>query len=72
MIIFPAIDLFEGKAVRLYKGDYNKMTIYSDNPPEIAEDFKTQGATHIHIVDLGNLFNGNCGKGRWKIYFIRD
>lgn len=58
MIIFPAIDLFEGKAVRLYKGDYNKMTIYSDNPPEIAEDFKTQGATHIHIVDLEGAKNG--------------
>lgn len=58
MIIFPAIDLFEGKAVRLYKGDYNKMTIYSDNPPEIAEDFKTQGATHIHIVDLEGAKRG--------------
>lgn len=58
MIIFPAIDLFEGKAVRLYKGDYNKMTIYSDNPPEIAEDFKTQGATHIHIVDLEGAKDG--------------
>lgn len=58
MIIFPAIDLFEGKAVRLYKGDYNKMTVYSDNPPEIAEDFKTQGATHIHIVDLEGAKNG--------------
>lgn len=58
MIIFPAIDLFEGKAVRLYKGDYNKMTVYSDNPPEIAEDFKTQGATHIHIVDLEGAKDG--------------
>lgn len=58
MIIFPAIDLFEGKAVRLYKGDYNKMTVYSDNPPEIAEDFKTQGATHIHIVDLEGAKGG--------------
>lgn len=58
MIIFPAIDLFEGKAVRLYKGDYNKMTVYSDNPLEIAEDFKTQGATHIHIVDLEGAKGG--------------
>lgn len=58
MIIFPAIDLFEGKAVRLYKGDYNKMTVYSDNPPEIAEDFKAQGATHIHIVDLEGAKGG--------------
>lgn len=58
MIIFPAIDLFEGKAVRLYKGDYNKMTVYSDDPPEIAEIFKAQGATHIHIVDLEGAKNG--------------
>lgn len=58
MIIFPAIDLFEGKAVRLYKGDYNKMTVYSENPPEIAEDFKTQGAAHIHIVDLEGAKDG--------------
>lgn len=58
MIIFPAIDLFEGKAVRLYKGDYNKMTVYSDYPPEIAEVFRAQGATHIHIVDLEGAKNG--------------
>ncbi len=58
MIIFPAIDLFEGKVVRLYRGDYNKMTVYSDNPPEIAEDFKKCGASHIHIVDLEGAKNG--------------
>lgn len=52
MIIFPAIDLYEKKAVRLLKGDYNKMTIYSDNPVEVAVDFKNSGATHIHMVDL--------------------
>lgn len=58
MLIYPAIDLFECKAVRLYRGDYNKMTVYSDNPPEIAEDFKKCGATHIHIVDLEGAKNG--------------
>lgn len=58
MIIFPAIDLFEGKAVRLFKGDYNNMTVYSDNPLEIALDFKKQGATHIHLVDLEGAKNG--------------
>ncbi len=52
MIIFPAIDLYDKKAVRLFKGDYNEMTIYSDNPPEIGRDFAACGATHIHIVDL--------------------
>ena len=58
MIIFPAIDLYDGKAVRLLKGDYNKMTVYSDNPPEIALDFKANGATHIHLVDLEGAKDG--------------
>lgn len=52
MILFPAIDLYEGKAVRLFKGDYAQMTVYSERPWEIALDFKEKGATHIHIVDL--------------------
>lgn len=52
MLIYPAIDLYQGKAVRLYKGDYAQMTVYSDDPPSIAEDFARQGATHMHIVDL--------------------
>lgn len=52
MIIYPAIDLYEGKAVRLFKGDYAQMTVYSDDPPRIARAFKAAGATHIHLVDL--------------------
>ena len=58
MILFPAIDLYEGKAVRLYKGDYQNMTVYSENPIEIARDFKAQGATHIHMVDLEGARDG--------------
>ena len=58
MQIFPAIDLFGGKAVRLYKGDYADMTVYSDNPPAIARDFESQGAKHIHIVDLEGAKTG--------------
>ncbi|MBQ3562051.1 MAG: 1-(5-phosphoribosyl)-5-[Clostridia bacterium] len=58
MIIFPAIDLFNKKAVRLYKGDYREMTVYSENPIEIARDFVAQGATHIHIVDLEGAKDG--------------
>lgn len=58
MIIYPAIDLFDSKAVRLYRGDYSQMTVYSDNPAEISEDFKKCGATHIHIVDLEGAKNG--------------
>lgn len=52
MIIYPAIDLYQGRAVRLFKGDYARMTVYSENPPEIGRDFAAQGAGHIHIVDL--------------------
>lgn len=58
MIIFPAIDLYEGKAVRLFKGDYNQMTVYNENPLEVALDFRRKGATHIHIVDLEGAKNG--------------
>jgi len=58
MHIFPAIDLYEGKAVRLFKGDYARMTVYSTNPQEIAEKFKEAGATHIHLVDLEGAKSG--------------
>lgn len=58
MLIFPAIDLYEKKAVRLLKGDYNKMTVYSDNPVEIAKDFKKSGAEYIHLVDLEGAKSG--------------
>ena len=58
MILFPAIDLFDKKAVRLYKGDYEQMTVYSDNPVEIANDFLICGASHIHIVDLEGAKSG--------------
>ena len=52
MIIFPAIDLYEKKAVRLYKGDYSKMTIYSEDPLNVAKSFENAGAKYIHMVDL--------------------
>ncbi|MBR4852782.1 MAG: 1-(5-phosphoribosyl)-5-[Clostridia bacterium] len=58
MNIFPAIDLFGGKAVRLFKGDYAQMTIYNDNPVSVAEDFKACGAKHIHLVDLEGAKSG--------------
>ena len=58
MLIYPAIDLFQGKAVRLYKGDYAQMTIYSDDPPQIGLDFTAKGATHIHLVDLEGAKTG--------------
>ena len=58
MLIFPAIDLYDGKAVRLYKGDYAQMTVYSENPPEIAETFYRQGAGCLHLVDLEGAKTG--------------
>ena len=58
MYILPAIDLYNKKAVRLFKGDYSQMTIYSDNPVEFALDFQKQGAKYIHIVDLEGAKDG--------------
>ena len=52
MYIYPAIDLYGGKAVRLFKGDYAQMTVYSDDPVSVAKDFAAAGASHIHLVDL--------------------
>ncbi len=59
MLILPAIDLFEGKAVRLLRGDYAKMTVYSDNPLEVARGFAEQGAEWMHIVDLEGARSGS-------------
>lgn len=58
MIILPAIDLFEGAAVRLLRGDYNKMTIYDKDPVNIALKFQSAGAKNIHIVDLEGAKSG--------------
>lgn len=52
MVIYPAIDIYEGKAVRLYKGDYAQMTVYNDDPTVVARDFVENGASYIHMVDL--------------------
>jgi phosphoribosylformimino-5-aminoimidazole carboxamide ribotide isomerase len=58
MVIYPAIDLYDGKAVRLFKGDYAQMTVYSDDPAAVARDFKACGADHIHLVDLAGAKSG--------------
>ena len=58
MNVFPAIDLYDKKAVRLYKGDYNQMTVYSERPWEIAMDFEAKGAKFIHVVDLEGAKTG--------------
>ena len=58
MYLYPAIDLVQGKAVRLYKGDYAQMTVYSDDPVSVAKDFQAAGAKHIHLVDLEGAKSG--------------
>lgn len=60
MYILPAIDLYDGKAVRLYKGDYENMTVYSDDPLSVARDFEAAGAEYIHMVDLQGAKDGTC------------
>lgn len=58
MLIFPAIDLYSGQAVRLFKGDYTQMSVYSDNPVSVANDFSEKGASCIHLVDLEGAKTG--------------
>lgn len=58
MELFPAIDIYGGKAVRLVHGDYAQMTIYNDNPLSVAQDFIACGAKNIHIVDLEGAKDG--------------
>ncbi|MBQ3016167.1 MAG: 1-(5-phosphoribosyl)-5-[Clostridia bacterium] len=59
MKLFPAIDLFSGKAVRLYKGDYANMTVYNEDPVRVALDFKRSGAKFMHVVDLEGAKSGD-------------
>ncbi len=58
MKIFPAIDLRDGKAVRLFQGDYDQMTVYSDDPVDVARSFKEAGASYLHLVDLDGAKDG--------------
>ena len=58
MNIFPAIDIVKGCAVRLYKGDYEQMTIYNINPLNVVKDFEQAGASFIHLVDLEGAKDG--------------
>lgn len=59
MNIFPAIDLIGGKAVRLVKGDYAKVTVYSDDPAAVAKEFERAGAKYLHVVDLEGARDGS-------------
>ncbi|MBQ1489467.1 MAG: 1-(5-phosphoribosyl)-5-[Eubacterium sp.] len=59
MKIFPAIDLKDGKVVRLLKGDYNKVTVYGENPLKVARRFEKAGAKYLHVVDLDGAKSGD-------------
>lgn len=58
MELFPAIDLRDGQAVRLFQGDYDQMTVYSKSPVDVARRFKSQGARNLHLVDLDGAKDG--------------
>ena len=64
MYILPATDLYDGKVVRLYKGDYNQMTVYSDKPLQIAREFADCGAEFLHVVDLEGARDGTTPNRR--------
>lgn len=59
MILFPAIDIRDGKCVRLIQGDYNQEIIYNDSPTAMAKEWEQQGAAYIHVVDLDGAKTGN-------------
>ena len=58
MLLFPAIDMIGGKAVRLVRGDYAQMTVYSDDPAAVAQSFSRDGAEWLHLVDLEGARDG--------------
>lgn len=64
MLIVPAIDIIDGKCVRLTKGDYDTKKIYNENPIEVAKEFEANGITHLHLVDLDGAKNGSVVN--WK------
>ncbi len=68
MKLFPAIDLYQGQAVRLYQGDYHQMTVYSTDPAALAADFHAAGADYLHVVDLEGAREG----GTPNLPVIRD
>jgi phosphoribosylformimino-5-aminoimidazole carboxamide ribotide isomerase len=72
MIIFPAIDLKSGKCVRLYKGDFNKTTIFNSSPYNQALQFKKEGFTDLHLVDLDGALKGRSKNKKIIIKIIKN
>ncbi len=65
MLIVPAIDIIDGKCVRLTKGDYTTKKIYNENPVEVAKEFEANGISHLHLVDLDGAKKGEVVN--WKV-----
>ncbi len=61
MHIIPAVDIKNGKAVRLFQGEKDRETVYSDSPADMARRWADQGATYLHVVDLDGAFDGDSG-----------
>jgi phosphoribosylformimino-5-aminoimidazole carboxamide ribotide isomerase len=72
MIIFPAIDLKDGKCVRLYKGDFRKTTIFNSSPYNQAVEFKKKGFTDLHLVDLDGALKGKSKNKKVIIKIIKS
>lgn len=72
MNLFPAIDLYEGQAVRLLKGDYAAKTVYSDNPVSVAKGFRNAGAEYIHLVDLEGARDGGTPNFETVAAIVRE
>jgi phosphoribosylformimino-5-aminoimidazole carboxamide ribotide isomerase len=72
MIIFPAIDLKDGKCVRLYKGDFDKTTIFNSSPYNQALQFKKKGFTDLHLVDLDGALKGKSKNKKVIINIIKS
>lgn len=62
MLIFPAIDLIDGQAVRLVRGDYSQKTVFNSDPEAVAYSFIEAGASHLHLVDLEGAKNGSSSQ----------
>lgn len=65
MLIFPAIDIINGKCVRLIQGDYARETVYREDPVDVAKEFEAAGLTHLHLVDLDGAKAGRVTN--WKV-----
>jgi len=72
MLIIPAIDIMSGKVVRLYKGDFDKDTVYPDDPVEAAKKWEQKGAQFLHIVDLDGAKEGKIRNGDIIKKIIKD